>query len=58
AVFGSFAKHWHLGLGLSIMACVALLPHGLVGIPGQLRERLARQAAQRSQGTGAVDERI
>lgn len=40
AVFGDFAKHWHLGLGLSIIACVALLPQGLVGIPKQIRERL------------------
>jgi branched-chain amino acid transport system permease protein len=36
AIFGEFAKHWHLGLGLTIIASVALLPRGLVGIPGQL----------------------
>ena len=41
AIFGNFAKHWHLGLGLSIILCVALLPRGLVGLPGQVRERLA-----------------
>lgn len=41
AIFGAFAKHWHLGLGLAIIACVALLPRGLVGLPGQWRERLA-----------------
>lgn len=41
AVFGHFAKHWHLGLGLTIIACVAFMPRGLVGLPGQLRERLA-----------------
>ncbi len=40
AIFGKFAKHWHLGLGLTIIASVALLPHGLVGLPGQLRRRL------------------
>lgn len=40
AVFGAFAKHWHLGLGLTIIASVALLPRGLVDIPGQVRERL------------------
>lgn len=40
AVFGDFAKHWHLGLGLSIIASVVLLPRGLVGLPGQLRARL------------------
>lgn len=41
AVFGAFAKHWHLGLGLAIIACVAFMPRGLVGLPGQLRERLS-----------------
>jgi branched-chain amino acid transport system permease protein len=41
ALFGAFAKHWHLGLGLAIIASVALLPRGLVGVPGQWRERLA-----------------
>jgi branched-chain amino acid transport system permease protein len=40
AIFGGFAKHWHLGLGLTIIASVALLPRGLVGLPGQWRERL------------------
>ena len=40
AVFGDFAKHWHLGLGLAIIAAVALLPHGLVDLPAQLRARL------------------
>jgi branched-chain amino acid transport system permease protein len=39
-VWGSFAKHWHLGLGLTIIATVALLPRGLVGLPAQVRERL------------------
>ena len=41
AIFGEFAKHWHLGLGLSIIACVALLPRGLVGVPGQVAARLS-----------------
>jgi branched-chain amino acid transport system permease protein len=40
AIFGAFAKHWNLGLGLAIIACVALLPRGLVGIPAQVAERL------------------
>jgi branched-chain amino acid transport system permease protein len=39
AVFGAFAKHWQLGLGLTIIASVALLPRGLVGLPNQWRER-------------------
>ncbi len=43
AVFGNFAKHWHLGLGLTIIGSVALLPRGLVGIPGQISERIAGQ---------------
>ena len=46
AIFGAFAKHWHLGLGLSIIASVVLLPRGLVGLPEQIRARLlgAKQA--------------
>ncbi len=41
AIFGAFAKHWHLGLGFVIILSVALLPKGLVGLPGQVRARLA-----------------
>jgi len=48
AVFGDFAKHWHLGLGATIIACVAGLPHGLIGLPGQVRRRLAGPASPRS----------
>ncbi|HEX5684287.1 MAG TPA: branched-chain amino acid ABC transporter permease [Ideonella sp.] len=40
AVFGPFAKHWHLGLGVTIIACVALLPNGLIGLPALVRQRL------------------
>ena len=32
AIFGAFAKHWLLGMGLAFIACVALLPHGLIGV--------------------------
>jgi len=32
-VFGAFSKHWLLGLGLTIIASVALLPRGLIGLP-------------------------
>ena len=46
AIFGAFAKHWHLGLGLTIIASVALLPRGLVGVPAQWRERLTGRKAQ------------
>ena len=44
-IFGSFAKHWTLGLGLTIIASVALLPRGLVGLPAQWRERGRHAAA-------------
>ncbi len=37
ALFGSFAKHWQLPLGLTIIACVALMPNGVTGLPAQLR---------------------
>ena len=42
AIFGSFAKHWHLGLGLTIIVSVALLPKGLVGLPALWRRRAER----------------
>ena len=47
AIFGAFAKHWHLGLGLAIIASVALLPNGLVGLPGQWRARLTGRKGSR-----------
>lgn len=31
AIFGDFAKHWHLGVGATIILAVALLPRGLAG---------------------------
>jgi branched-chain amino acid transport system permease protein len=40
AVFGPFAKHWHLSLGVTIIASVALLPNGLIGLPALVRQRL------------------
>jgi len=56
SVFGAFAKHWQLGLGLSIIASVALLPRGLVGLPGQWRDRLVgRTDARGAAGADAVD---
>lgn len=45
AIFGDFARHWHLGLGLSIIASVVFLPRGLVGVPGQIRARLLGRSA-------------
>jgi branched-chain amino acid transport system permease protein len=50
AIFGAFAKHWTLGLGLTIIASVALLPRGLVGLPAQWRERLVGRNGVRSMG--------
>ena len=40
AIFGAFAKHWNMGLGLTIIASVVFLPRGLVGLPGQIKARL------------------
>ena len=37
ALFGGFARHWQLPLGLTIIACVALMPNGVVAMPAQLR---------------------
>ncbi len=54
AIFGAFAKHWHLGLGLTIIVSVALLPRGLVGLPAQWRERLLGRAVRRGVVSGVV----
>jgi branched-chain amino acid transport system permease protein len=43
AIFGEFAKHWHLGVGASIILCVALLPGGLAGLPTLWRSRAPHQ---------------
>ena len=56
AIFGAFARHWHLGLGLTIIACVALLPRGLVGLPGQWRERLVGRSRPVAVSTEALNE--
>jgi branched-chain amino acid transport system permease protein len=53
AIFGAFAKHWHLGLGLTIIASVALLPRGLVGLPRSGGAAGGPQPAARPAGTGA-----
>jgi branched-chain amino acid transport system permease protein len=37
ALFGAFARHWQLPLGLTIIACVALMPAGIIGLPPQWR---------------------
>jgi branched-chain amino acid transport system permease protein len=53
AIFGAFAKHWQLGLGIAIIASVALLPRGLVGLPGQWRDRLSGRLTGRDAAVGA-----
>lgn len=39
ALFGALARHWQLPLGLTIIALVALMPKGLIGLPAQMRAR-------------------
>jgi branched-chain amino acid transport system permease protein len=46
AIFGELAKHWLLGLGLTIIAMVALLPEGLAGLPAEWKRRMARNSAR------------
>jgi branched-chain amino acid transport system permease protein len=41
ALFGAFAKHWQLLFGGAIILLVALMPHGLIGLPSQLRRARA-----------------
>jgi branched-chain amino acid transport system permease protein len=56
AIFGAFAKHWLLGMGLTIIASVALLPRGLVGLPAQWRARLAGRPSRRLQAATVAQE--
>jgi len=48
ALFGDYAQHWHLSLGLAIIALVALLPNGLAGLSAQWRARRAARISPRS----------
>ncbi len=41
AIFGGLAQHWQLTLGFAIIACVALMPNGIVGIGKQLARRVS-----------------
>lgn len=47
AIFGALAQHWQLMLGFAIIACVALMPDGIVGIGRQLGRRVARLRRRR-----------
>lgn len=46
AIWGHFAKHWHLGLGLTIILSVALLPRGLAGLPMLIKQGLVGTRGQ------------
>jgi branched-chain amino acid transport system permease protein len=48
AVFGNFAKHWQLMLGVTIILSVAFMPNGLIGLPAQWRAWRARKPAWRT----------
>ena len=52
AIFGDYAKHWHLGLGLTIILSVALLPRGLVGLPETWRARVLGRGVRRRGASG------
>ena len=45
ALLGPLADHWQLTLGFTIIAFVALLPKGLIGLPARLRRAPSRPAA-------------
>jgi branched-chain amino acid transport system permease protein len=45
ALVGPLAERWQLTLGLTIIAFVALLPQGLLGLPAALKGLRARRAA-------------
>ncbi|MFI4902739.1 MAG: branched-chain amino acid ABC transporter permease [Burkholderiales bacterium] len=45
ALFGAFARHWQLPLGIAIIVLVATMPRGLMGIRAPWRTRARRAAA-------------
>ncbi|HSQ82735.1 MAG TPA: branched-chain amino acid ABC transporter permease [Casimicrobiaceae bacterium] len=47
ALFGGFARHWQLPLGIAIIACVALLPDGIVGLFSRAIRRRAMAGDER-----------
>lgn len=53
ALFGDYARHWHLPLGIAIIALVALLPNGIAGLPAQWRQRREARAANAHAVSGA-----
>ena len=53
ALFGDYARHWHLPLGIAIIALVALLPNGIAGLPAQWRQRRDARAANAHAASGA-----
>jgi len=53
ALFGEYARHWHLPLGIAIIALVALLPNGIAGLPAQWRQRRDARAANAHAASGA-----
>jgi branched-chain amino acid transport system permease protein len=42
---GPLADHWQLTLGVTVIAFVALLPQGLIGLPARCARRRKREAA-------------
>lgn len=56
AVFGPFAKYWHLSMGVTIILAVALLPRGLIGLPDAWRTRLVGRPSRRAETTEAGHE--
>ena len=46
AIFGAFAKHWLLAMGLTIIVSVALLPRGLIGVADRLKARRSPEPVQ------------
>ncbi|MGE8620360.1 MAG: branched-chain amino acid ABC transporter permease, partial [Achromobacter spanius] len=53
ALFGDYARHWHLPLGIAIIALVALLPNGIAGLPAQWRQRRDARAANAHAASGS-----
>jgi branched-chain amino acid transport system permease protein len=50
ALLGPLASHWQLTLGLTIIAFVAALPRGLIGLGTRLRGLVAARVVRTAAG--------
>ncbi|WP_232462546.1 branched-chain amino acid ABC transporter permease [Bordetella genomosp. 9] len=54
AVFGDYARHWHLPMGMTIILLVALLPRGLAGLTDGATAARASRRQRHAEGVDPI----